>query len=184
MADGGDTEAKVRWMTIKEGMKALGLDKQAFRDVCARLGWRRARRDDGKLWVAVPLVELEREAVGSPCATGLDSGYPARVARTTAELMAARSEAESRAAAAAQEVAELREQLARIEGERDAARHALRAAEAAAAAASRQAEAARQQAADYARLAEEADRRAERAEVARRSFAEMPWWRRLLGAPA
>jgi|GEM_PF-3735954 len=184
MADGGDIEAKVRWMTVPEGMRALGLDKQAFRAVCSKLGWRRAKREDGTVLYAVPLVELEREAVGSPYATSLDTGYPNRVARATAELIAARDEAESRATAAAEEAAELRERLARITGEREALRDALRAAEAAAAEAGRQAEAARQQAAEYACLAEEAGKRAEHAEQIRRSFAAMPWWRRLLGAPA
>lgn len=173
MPDGCDMEARVQWMTVPEGAKALGLSMQAFRDVSARLGWRRAKREDGKSWIAVPLVELEREAAGSPYATSLDDGYPARVAQATAELIAAKTEAESRAEAAAQELAGLRQQLARVERERDAAHEALRVAEVAAAEAGRQTEAARQQAAECARLAEEA----------RRSFAEMPWWRRLLGAP-
>ncbi|MBX6747891.1 MAG: hypothetical protein IRY87_38140 [Acetobacteraceae bacterium] len=171
-------------MTLNEGAKALGLSREVFREVRTKLGWRRAKREDGVYWFAVPLAELEREADGSPYATSLDTGYPNRVARATAELIAARDEAESRATAAAEEAAELRERLARITGEREALRDALRAAEAAAAEAGRQAEAARQQAAEYARLAEEAGKRAEHAEQIRRSFAAMPWWRRLLGAPA
>src|SRR5690349_10787423 len=103
MADGGDTEAKVQWMTLQEAVGALGLSFQVFREVRDRLGWRRVVREDGVPWFAIPLAELEREAPGSPYATSLDSGYPARVAQATAELITAKDEAESHAAAAAQE---------------------------------------------------------------------------------
>lgn len=142
---GGGTGGGVRWETYPDGARLLGMKVESFRRLALRKGWRRNPGNDGMARVAIPAEAIalrHPRCVAAP--PGSDStpgsgggalgGTVQAAARDTALLeemrrraesaearaeaeAAARREAEVLARVQAGQIAELRQDLGRAEGE-------------------------------------------------------------------
>jgi DNA repair exonuclease SbcCD ATPase subunit len=150
---GADVTPDTRWMTYQEIADRLGTDAESARRRAEREGWPCLPGNDGQERVGVP-----GDAVGlGNTPDRADEGGDDRAGALAAlrEALVREQDRADRAEAAAASLPELRDRAARAEGERDALREALLAAQAAAEDAGRRARAAEEQAAAAHRRAAE-----------------------------
>ncbi len=126
---GADVTPDTRWMTYQEMADRLGMKVESARRRAQREGWPRLPGNDGHTRVGVPGDAIAQR--NAPDATDGGDNHAGALAALREALSRERDRAD-RAEAAAAAVPELRERTARAEGERDALREALRAAEIAA----------------------------------------------------
>ena len=117
-----------RWMTYREMAAFLGMKEESARRRAQRAGWPRQLGNDGRTRVGVPGDASPVEAAPSGAADGGD-GHPGQ-AGALWEALAREREQADRAEAAAAAGRGRSERASRAEGERDALREALQAAQA------------------------------------------------------
>jgi hypothetical protein len=149
--------ADVRWLTYPEAAELLGIELKSVQRRVVRAGWDRRKGNDGRQRIAVPLVALERKGDRSP-----DVGPPSTATEAhLSDLRTALAARERELVELRTQAAEVRERLARSEGELDGVKLGMEHLQEAAAQARREATEAQRQAV-AAMAAVEAEKRARR----------------------
>jgi hypothetical protein len=156
-----------RWLTYAEAARLLGISEESIKRRVIRRGWARRPGNDGRVRIAVPIDVLpdpDADPDKGPDGSGDASGHasPDSLISALEREAALLREALGRERELAGQNADLRERLARTEGEmaalhQRAERDAIRTAE--------------------------VERRAAVAEAGLNAFKSMPWWRRALFRP-
>jgi hypothetical protein len=173
---GGDTV----WLTYASLAERLGVEVASAQRRALRARWTRQPGNDGRTLVLVPLSALTSTEKPSKAKAPDIRGPVSPVAAPVMALLQARLEAvEAALEAKAQELAEVREDRARMSGELDGLRTATEHLHEVAATARREADEARRRSIEAEAEAARAKHQQKAAEVALARLSKRGWWSRL-----